>query len=240
VEVAIEGERHGKAEAVNRILDRSHTPLVLFANADARPEPGAIARLLSTIGSDERIGAVSAVPVPEGGGGPMSTLLSLMWGAHNDCSVALNHMNVSNHASDELVLFRRNAITALPENTVNDGAFFAGTARLRGYSIKVSTDARVRIRTPKRITDVIHQRRRILYGHLQVWRRIGSPPMTIESLLFLSPATALRLLVKTLAARPKSLMVVPLALVSEILAAILSILDTLRSSRAHVIWRRLE
>ena len=235
----VEQERHGKAEAINRILGRSHAPFFLLANADARPDQGAIAKLLSAMGSDEKIGAVSAVPVPEPGSGLMSSLLSLMWGAHNDCSVTLNHMNVSNHACDELVLLRRTAITALPENTVNDGAFFAGTARLRGYSIKVSMGAQVRIRTPRRMADVILQRRRILFGHLQVWRRIGAPPKTIESLLFISPATSLRLLVATLARRPRAVLVLPVAFVGEAYAVILSILDTVRSTRAHAIWRRI-
>jgi cellulose synthase/poly-beta-1,6-N-acetylglucosamine synthase-like glycosyltransferase len=190
--------------------------------------------------SDERIGAVSALPEPGLGDGMVSLLLDFMWSAHNYCSVALNHMNVSNHSCDELVLFRASAIRLLPANIVNDGAFLAATARLHGYTIKVSTAARVRIRTPKRISDIIQQRRRILFGHAQVWRRIGTPPRTIESLLFLSPVTALRFLVATLATKPKSLLAMPVALVSEVSATILSILDTARSSRAHAIWRRFQ
>jgi len=239
IKLIVEERRRGKADAINKILSSLETPTILLVNSDARPEPGAIARLLSTMGSDEKIGAVSAVPVPEERTGLMSSLLGLMWGAHNDCSVALNHMNISNHACDELVLFRKSAISALPNNTVNDGAFFAGTARLRGYSIKVSAGARVRIKTPGRITDVISQRRRILFGHLQVWQRIGAPPKTIESLLFISPTTSLSLLVSTLARRPRSILALPVALVSETCAVILSILDTVRSTQAHTVWRRI-
>jgi cellulose synthase/poly-beta-1,6-N-acetylglucosamine synthase-like glycosyltransferase len=149
-------------------------------------------------------------------------------------------MNVSNHSCDELVLYRSKAVSLLPSQTVNDGAFMAGVARLKGYSIKVSADALVHIRTPKRITDVISQRRRILFGHAQVWRRVGTPPKTIESLLFLSPVEGVRLLVKTLAARPKFLEALPLAVVSELSATLLSIFDTISMSRAHAVWRRFE
>jgi cellulose synthase/poly-beta-1,6-N-acetylglucosamine synthase-like glycosyltransferase len=240
VELLVEQARRGKADAINRILTRSDAPLVLLANSDSRPQPGAIAKLLSSMGSDRGIGAVSAIPLPDEGSGPIPLLLSFMWSAHNTCSVALNHMNVSNHSCDELVLFRTRAVTLLPPDTVNDGAFLAATARIRGFSIKVSTEAKVKIRTPKRISDVILQRRRILFGHAQVWRQVGTPPKTIESLLFLSPGIGVKLLVSTLARRPRSLLVMPIALVSEVAATFLSISDTLRSSRAHAIWRRFK
>jgi cellulose synthase/poly-beta-1,6-N-acetylglucosamine synthase-like glycosyltransferase len=238
IELLEEPTRHGKAVAVNRILDRSRTPFVLFANADSHPESGAVRALLSSMQSDRRVGAVSAIPVPTTGNGVMSLLLDFMWSAHNRCSVALNHMNVSNHSCDELVLFRTKAISLLPPGTVNDGAYLAATARLRGYSIKVSTAAKVGISTPSRISDVILQRRRILYGHAQVWRQVGTPPKTIESLLFLSPVVGVRFLVSALASRPRSLLVMPIGLVSEVIATLLSIIDTLRSPRAHAIWRR--
>jgi cellulose synthase/poly-beta-1,6-N-acetylglucosamine synthase-like glycosyltransferase len=238
VDLLIEGARHGKADAVNKILGRSATPLLLLVNSDSRPEPGALSHLLSSMEADEKIGAVSAIPEPRRRDGLISLLLGLMWSAHNNCSVTLNHMNVANHSCDELVLFRTKAISLLPQGTVNDGAFLAATARLRGYSIRVSTAAKVGIRTPTRISDVILQRRRILYGHAQVWRLFGTPPKTVESLLFLSPAIGMRFLISTLASRPRSLLVIPIAIVSEVTATLLSILDTLRATRAHTIWRR--
>lgn len=240
IDLLLEGRRNGKADAINKILGRIKSPLVLFVNSDARPQPGALTKLLSSMDSDERIGAVAAVPELEAGSGLVSLLLDFMWSAHNNCSVVLNHMNVSNHSCDEMVLFRTNAVTLLPQGIVNDGAFLAATARLRGYSIKVSTGARVKIKTPKRIADVIIQRRRILFGHAQVWRQVGTPPRTIESLLFLSPATGVRLLVTTLARRPRSILAVPTALACELAATLLSILDTFSSSKAHAVWRRLK
>lgn len=238
VDLLVEDARRGKSEAIDKILARTHTPIVVFANSDSRPEPGAIGKLLAAASSDQSAGAVSAIPVPEENRGLVSLLVGLMWSAHNRCSTSLNHMNLSNHSCDELVLFRSSAIARLPQNLVNDGAFLAGTARLKGYTVKVCPSARVHIETPGRVSEVVLQRRRILFGHAQVWRKIGTPPRTIESLLFLSPITGIRLLVATLAERPRFLAVLPVALVSEVSAALLSILDTLRSSTAHVVWRR--
>jgi cellulose synthase/poly-beta-1,6-N-acetylglucosamine synthase-like glycosyltransferase len=238
IDLLVEDVRYGKADAVNKILSRAEAPQVLFANSDARPQPGAIASLLEAMEADQHVGAVSAIPQPEDGAGLMSLVLNFMWSAHNNCSIALNHMNVSNHSCDELVLFRTKAITFLPRNTVNDGAYLAAIAKMRGYAIKVSTKARVRISTPSRIIDIILQRRRILFGHAQVWRKVGTPPKTIESLLFLSPVSGMRLLVRTVSEKPRYLMALPVAALGEAIAALLSIYDTIRSSKSHAIWRR--
>jgi cellulose synthase/poly-beta-1,6-N-acetylglucosamine synthase-like glycosyltransferase len=238
VQVVLEDKRYGKAEAINRVLEVSNTPIVLLVNSDARPSKGAIPALITDILSDSSIGAVSAVPEPERRGGLVSLLLNFMWEAHNGCSLTLNHMNISNHSCDELVAFRSSAIARLPKNLVNDGAFMAGVAKQKGYSIRVSPGATVHIQTPSRITDVVSQRRRILFGHAQVWRLVGSPPRTIETLLFISPIKGMRLLVRTLAAEPRYLMALPIAMVSELSAAIMSIVDSAKSSKAHTVWRR--
>lgn len=233
-----EGVRHGKAEAINRILAAATGDFILLVNSDAVPEPGAISALLSMAASDPSIGAVSALPRPQGGDGPALLLATFMWNAHNESSLALNHLGVANHSSDELVVFRSAAIRPLPVGTVNDGAFMAATARQRGFTVKVCPAARVRVVAPRRFQEIVLQRRRILFGHAQVWRRVGSPPKTIESMLFLSPVTGVRLLVKSVADDPRFLAILPLAFFGETAAALLSIYDTVRSSTVHVVWRR--
>ncbi|HKT22631.1 MAG TPA: glycosyltransferase, partial [Nitrososphaerales archaeon] len=116
-----EESRRGKAEAINRILDLTETPLVAFVNSDSRPAPGALAAVLEQLSRDHTVGAVSAMPVPQPGGrGLTSLLIDFMWGAHNSCSSTLNHMNIANHSCDELVAYRAAAIDRLPPGLVND------------------------------------------------------------------------------------------------------------------------
>lgn len=234
----VERERHGKAEAVNQILAKAKGRFVLLTNSDASPERGALVNLLAAADSDQNVGAVSAIPVTDARKGPTALFVNFMWSTHNECSVALNHMNLSNHSSDELVVFKTSAIKAIPAGIVNDGAYLAATVRRKGFSVKVSPSAKVRIETPKRISDIVHQRRRILFGHVQVWRRIGEAPRTIESLILSSPPLGLNLLVKTLARHPKFILVIPIAVVTELAALVLSISDVLRSSKIHTVWRR--
>jgi cellulose synthase/poly-beta-1,6-N-acetylglucosamine synthase-like glycosyltransferase len=238
VTILVESVRHGKAEAINRILTSVSGEYVVFVNADATPEPGAIPSLLEAVTSDPEAGVVSALPMVGAPERAASLLTKFMWSAHNECSIDLNHKGIANHSSDELVVIRVSATTLLPAGFVNDGAYMAGVAKRRGYSVKVNQSARVRVRTPSKPMDVILQRRRILFGHAQVWRKVGVPPRTIESMLFLSPITGVRLLVRSLSKDPKFLLVFPLAVVSEALAAVYSILDTLSSTKAHEVWRR--
>ena len=238
VNILVEAVRRGKAEAINRILTSVSGDYIVFVNADAVPEPGAISSLLEMVSSNPMVGAVSALPIVEAPGGAASLLTKFMWTAHNECSIVLNHQGTANHSSDELVVFRASATTPLPVGLVNDGAYMAGVAKRRGYAVKVCQSARVRVRAPSRLAEVILQRRRILFGHAQVWRKVGVPPKTIESMLFLSPIAGVRLMVRSLSKDPKFLLVFPLAVVGEILAAALSIIDTLDATTAHEVWRR--
>ncbi|MDG6987904.1 MAG: glycosyltransferase [Nitrososphaerota archaeon] len=238
VELFVEGVRHGKADAVNKILCAASGDYLVFVNSDAVPAPGAVPSLLRMALSDPLIGAVSALPDTRSGGGLASLLTEFMWSTHNECSLALNHMGIANHSSDELVVFRSAAIAPLPSGLVNDGAYMGGTAKKLGYKVMVCPSARVRVRTPSRPLDVLLQRRRILFGHAQVWREVGAPPRTIESMLFLSPLAGVRILVRALAKDPRYLEIAPMAAVSELVSAVMSIFDTMSSSRAHQIWRR--
>ncbi len=76
-----------------------------------------------------------------------------MWSVHNECSLRLNHMNLSNHGSDEMMVVRTELLSQLPDGLVNDGAYIAGNARLRGYSVKFCNEAPVRIDVPSRCVE---------------------------------------------------------------------------------------
>jgi cellulose synthase/poly-beta-1,6-N-acetylglucosamine synthase-like glycosyltransferase len=234
----VEKSRLGKADAINKILTSAEGRLIAMVNSDATPQRGAIPRLVSEAALDPSVGAISAIPSTEDRGGLTSLLLDFMWSAHNESSMALNHLGISNHSCDELVVFRSSAMSFLPQGLVNDGAFLAATVRKRGYSVKVSPTAKVLIETPTRISDIIRQRRRILFGHVQVWRKLGNPPRTIESLLLFTPLLGLRLLMRTIARQPRFVLALPLALVSELSALMLSIQDSIRSTKMHAVWRR--
>jgi cellulose synthase/poly-beta-1,6-N-acetylglucosamine synthase-like glycosyltransferase len=237
-----ESERHGKAEALNRIIERFvNEDYLVFVNGDALPDPGSIDKLLRTISADRNIGAVSGSPTfVSNKEGITSDVLSLMWMVHNDCSQSLNHKGTSNHGSDELLALRADAVARLPRGLVNDGGYLTGLAFSRGFKIRFCQDAPVKISVPGRFTDVIGQRRRIIFGHIQVWKMIGKSPLTVESMLFTSPLAGLSILVRNLARHPKLTRSLPVLAIGEAMAAFGAILDTMRSTRRHVVWKRYE
>ena len=196
-------ERRGKADAINHIIRERLGEFLVFVNADALPAQGAISRLLRAIGREDAAGVVSGSPVVQPRGGLTQGVLELMWDTHNACSLDMNHMHLSNHGTDELMVVRSDVIEELPEGIVNDGAYIAGRAHSRGYMVKYLPSSAVKVDVPSQPIDIIRQRRRILYGHMQIWRLLGEAPRTAESLVLLSPRLGIGLVVKTVARRPR-------------------------------------
>ena len=233
-----EKSRNGKAQAINRIISETHGKYLLMVNSDAVPSAGSINRLLKMICKEESIGMVSGCPTFGYRNGATSEILQLMWKLHNQSSLILNHKQLSNHCSDELMVIRRTALNQLPNGVVNDGAFMASMAAQRGYSIKFCESASVNIDVPKRFVDLILQRRRIMFGHMQVKKLTGRAPITIESLLFIAPMLGLGVTVTILARFPRLLKVLPIAIVGEATSFLLALADSLRSSDRHAVWKR--
>ncbi|HXQ93253.1 MAG TPA: glycosyltransferase [Nitrososphaerales archaeon] len=233
-----ESIRKGKAGAVNKIIQNSAGSYLVFINSDALPDKGSIFRLLSAIEKDETIGLVSGHPSFSKQSSATSLVEQLMWNVHNECSFRLNHMNESNHGSDEMMVVRTDLLQKLPMGLVNDGAYIAGRARLRGYSIKFCPEATVQIDVPARTIDLIRQRQRIIFGHFQVWRLTGRSPKTVESLLLSSPFFSLAIVVRTVAGTPKFIKAIPLAFIVEVVSIIRGLKDAVSSTKKHGVWER--
>lgn len=233
-----EDERKGKIDAVNTIIRNHVGSYLVFVNADAVPERGAIAKLITKISSERRIGAVSGCPTFVPGDDLSSRVLEFIWAIHNASALELNHRGLSNHASDELMVVRSEALPTLPNDVVNDGAYISGRASAEGYRILFADGAKVTIDVPSTVFQLIEQRRRILFGHTQVWKKLGRPPLTIESLMLKNPALSISLVGRAIASRPSRLAVVPVAMVAEAVAGLLSIKDRLSSTERHTVWKR--
>jgi cellulose synthase/poly-beta-1,6-N-acetylglucosamine synthase-like glycosyltransferase len=236
-----EKSRSGKANAINVIIKNAVGEYLIFINSDAMPASGSISKLLQKIGNrNEQIGVVSACPSFDGCSSVTSMVEELMWSVHNECSLRLNHMNESNHGSDEMMVVRTELLRTLPQGLVNDGAYIAGRAKLLGYSIKFCADAPVGISVPSRCVDLIRQRRRIIFGHIQIWRLTGRSPKTVESLLLRTPLFSLGLVSRSIGRNPKLLKIIPLAFVSEAISVLLALIDSITSTTEHSVWKRYE
>jgi cellulose synthase/poly-beta-1,6-N-acetylglucosamine synthase-like glycosyltransferase len=233
-----EDERRGKARAINLILEESVGEYLVMVNADAVPSPGAMSRLLRSIERDESIGMVSGIPKIDPGRGIAANILDLMWETANTCSQDLNPTHLSNHGTDELMVVRSDAVASIPDNVVNDGAYIAGRLRRSGFRVRSVAGAGVRVDVPSRPVEIISQRRRILYGHIQVRKLVGRAPVTAESLMVLSPHRGFGALVRTVAKHPKLLAALPFAAACEFISFAGAILDSSRGESKHAVWER--
>ena len=234
-----EPTRQGKAEAINRIIDHFGGEFLVLVNSDAHPEPGSLSRLLKVISRDSTVGLVSASPVIQNTGGITGGVLKLMWEAHNQCLATLNQAEQNNHCCDELIIIRARALKKLPNDAVNDGAYLAGAAHRAGYTISFCNEAKVRIDVPERFGDLLRQRRRIVYGHVQILRSVGESPRTLESMLINKPRLGLSILIRSLARSPESVLFLPVAVVGEFFSVTRAAVDTLTMTKKHVPWDRV-
>jgi biofilm PGA synthesis N-glycosyltransferase PgaC len=237
----IEHERRtGKADAINEVFRETVGDFLVYVNADALVGAGSILALLKSIEEDEGAGFMSGKPVFEKPGGLMSDVLDVMWTSHNLLSSDANQRQQSNHGTDELMVIRSELLPELPHGVVNDGAYIAGRISERGFRVGFQPEAVVQIDVPRKMVDLIRQRRRILFGHIQVKRLVGKAPRTVETMMFFSPMQSAKIVIRMLADRPKRALVLPIATLGELIALSGALWDTFVSSAAHAVWERYE
>ncbi len=233
-------KRTGKADAINEVFRETEGDFLVYVNADALIRTSSIAILLRSIEEDDSLGFISGRPVFARQRGLISDVLDVMWTSFNLLSSDPSQRRQSNHGTDELMVIRSGLLPELPPGVVNDGAYIAGRIRERGFRIGFQPEAVVQIDVPRRMVDLIRQRRRILFGHIQVKRLVGTAPRTVETMMFFNPGESLKIVIRTLASKPGRVLVLPVAAVGELIALSGALWDTLASDSAHAVWRRYE
>jgi len=240
LKLIVHARRTGKADALNEVFKETEGDFLVYVNADALVNEKSVASLLNTIEQDKGAGFISGRPVFERPAGVISGVLDVMWTSHNLLSSDPNNRDQRNHGTDELMVIRSELLSQLPQGVVNDGAYIAGRIREMGYRVGYQPEAVVRIDVPKRMIDLTRQRRRILFGHIQVKRLVGKAPRTVETMMFFSPTQSARIVVKMLASRPRRILFLPVAAFGELIALSGALWDTLVANAAHAVWKRYE
>ena len=233
-------KRTGKADAMNEIFAETEGDFLVYVNADAMIDATSIPVLLKSIERDKWVGFVSGRPVFARPEGLISDVLDMMWSSFDLLSSDPYQSAQRNHGTDELMVIRSELLTELPGGVVNDGAYIAGRIREMGLRISFQPDAVVHIDVPRRMIDLIRQRRRILFGHIQVKRLVGKAPRTVETMMFFSPTESFKIVTMMLAKKPKRVLVLPVAAMGELIALSGALWDTLVSNAGHAVWKRYE
>lgn len=166
----VELSRSGKANALNKIFKEAKetSEYLIIVNADALPEQGSINKLLSKLQSSNA-GVVFAQPVPFNiKGGISYKIVKVVWRLHHLISL-LEEPKLSG----ELCAIRTACLQPIPEQIATDEPYIELILRQQGYQISYLPDAKVRIRCPTNITDLLKQRKRIWIGHMQLKKSTG-------------------------------------------------------------------
>lgn len=231
--------RSGKASAINRIISNMRGDNLLLINGDALPESGSVASLMEDlVASGSAMMCARPLPAPSYCNPVAGILVKFLWALHNSTMETLQSCGERLHLTDEMIAISEQSIARLPDGTVNDGAFMCTMAQMKGGAVSFSRRSVVRVSVPGRIRDVIEQRRRIVFGHLQVKELAGAFPGTAEFTAWRRPLVGLRILYDFSRRHPLESLILPLALAVEALSVFCALTDRKRGSNAHTIWKR--
>lgn len=234
VELIVQGERLGKASAINEILKRASHEIIFLIPADVLPAPSSLIRLASEF-SNPKVGVVCGSPLPVNSERNFSGYLAnLMWRLHNRTLKLLGDSDINTHASGELMAVRGGIIDHIPMNTVNDDAYLAVEIS-KGYRVKYCESAKVYLKAPSNIADYVRQRRRVMFGHHSVRRTTGSYPRTLGAMPYYDLRRLLKVIRDEISYRASDIPKLGLAIALEIVSNVLAWIDVILK-RKYISW----
>lgn len=165
----VEPERRGKNSAINLLLEKKKTDIVVLLNADnTLKDPDTLERLVSRLfePSDPPVGIVGGHPVPTNDpNGIVGYAVHLLWSMHH--CISLTYPKIG-----ELVAFR-DIGTRLPLNSQSDEDILRMKLEESGYVGAYAEDAIILNRGPETFRDFIKQRTRVNVGEVYMKKLYG-------------------------------------------------------------------
>jgi biofilm PGA synthesis N-glycosyltransferase PgaC len=193
VKLYVEGQRKGKSSAINYILANAGGEVIFFISADTVPVNGSFQRLIGWL-ENPNVGLVCGNPLPiNPPTSVVAQLVQLLWRFHGHVFKELNDSGLARHAT-EMFCIRKGIVNHIPNQTVNDDAYIAVTAKKKGWLIKFDAQSKVLICGPATFREYFAQRRRILFGHYQIRKLTGRSPQYLMHMLPLHPLKTIKLL----------------------------------------------
>ncbi|NLW35006.1 glycosyltransferase [Syntrophorhabdus aromaticivorans] len=157
IELIVQGQREGKASAINLFLERASGEILILESGDTIPDRDTFERLAAPF-KDNRVGMTGAHPTPVNGRDVfIGYSVNLMWSLHHKIALMTPKLG-------ELVAFR-GIVKQIPKDTAVDEASIEAIVRKAGYDLRYVPDAIVYNKGPENVKDFIKQRRRIAAGH---------------------------------------------------------------------------
>jgi biofilm PGA synthesis N-glycosyltransferase PgaC len=238
IELVIESERLGVGSAINRILERCQSDLLILIEADTRPYEGAVRKLAVEL-EENNAGQVGAWPIIENeNNGLIPRGLAFIRRVVLRSLFDLRSFDDRTYSNSEFVCIRRRLLDRVPTDIVNVDTYIDLCIHRRGYPVLPSRKVKVLVRLPESIPDFLAQRRRIYYGHMQIKRLFGTYASSMEGIFSRKPWLAFRSAVQEVRINSRLMFEVWPVLLVEVLAYAGACLDLVRRSD-HVKWKMI-
>jgi glycosyltransferase involved in cell wall biosynthesis len=171
-----EDQRRGKASAWNAsigLAEQEGFDVVAYLGGDNLPCENAISLLLD--GLEDGFGIAGGRPIPTNSTHNfIGWHVNLLWNMHHCVS-----KEMMPKISGELCAFKVGVVREMPPAVINDDAYLERIFEMRGYGSRYIEDARVLLRGPSTLKQLIGQRRRVYIGHHQIRTYTGQKPPTL-------------------------------------------------------------
>jgi cellulose synthase/poly-beta-1,6-N-acetylglucosamine synthase-like glycosyltransferase len=233
VRLIVESERRGKASAMNILLQECASDILVLEAADTLPKDKCLHYLLSPF-ENRSVGATSSRPIPVN---PENSVMGLIphviWNLYHYMAESRNSRNEYFHISGEACAFRTGIVELIPEKIVNDDAYIGLEIKRAGYKVVYVPEAIVSMKGPTNIFDLISQRRRIVYGHMQLEKSNDAYIPSIK------PYQIIKVLPKILNPQPKKFLATTIGIGSEALSHMLAKRD-IQKGKYHYKWHMVQ
>ena len=175
----LEKERKGKVKALNSISSNILGDIVFLISGDVSFDPSLI-----KICEDSFTGTTGVVSVrvlPSNIRNYTEKIGALMWEMHDLQLSILSESGINVHAG-EFLCVRKGLLRDLPE-VINEDEYLCIEAANNSLSVKYLKDQEVHNYVPSNLVDLLQQRRRVNFGHIQI-EKIGWDPRIMDTLVF--------------------------------------------------------
>ena len=156
-----------------------------------------------------------------------------IWDMHDSQIKIMTSLSLNVHGG-ELIAVRREILLDFRE-VINDDAYLCLRSIEMGMKVIYDDGSVVKSVVPSNFFDIITQRRRIIYGHMQLIR-MRMDPMVMDTLLFNNIRIFFLIFVDFIRRHREDLLYLPITMAAETTSMILARIDILLG-RDHRVWR---
>jgi len=231
--------RMGRTEALNTIFRELQGESLVIVSADTVLHDNSIGHIVAPL-ADPSVGMCWSKLIPVYVSQNLASgLAGLAFQLHDRLSGKLDATGELVHVTGDVVSMKRELCAQIPGRCVNADEYLSVLTVRMGLRVKYIRSVLYRAALPTTISDHVRQRRRWLYGHLQIGRMLGEYPTVLEFVSFRKPLLPFCIIAEELLERPRGIPYFLALLFLELVAGALALQDILLK-REHYSWKVIE